>query len=195
MPFPLIVSFHTPDAVYSGCADILKRSLDKFGLEYEIDCLTPGDKASFPAVCCLKAPFIQEKLQKHPGRPIVWLDADSEVVSYPSLLEDIKEDVASVLWNDVSLLISILYCANVPNVHRVMNLWIDENRRNCLSRNADQTNLDTVLKKSPQVSFLQLPRTYAHVPDETPGNDPPVIVQYLASRTQSGFDVYGPGRP
>lgn len=191
MAFPLIVSFYTPDPVYSGCAEVLRQSLDNFDLEYEIDCFQPPLNPTYQKICQYKAIFIKAKMIRHPDRNIVWLDADSELVEYPGLLNNINTDIASVLWADKQLLISILYCANNAKVNNLIDKWISINNDNYGDRNADQANLEKLLNESPDISFLKLSESYAYVPNETKGVESPVIIQYLASRTKQGYDVYG----
>lgn len=80
-----IVSFYTPN--YGEEALRLEASLAHFDLDSDVCTIDyPGEPlARYPALN-YKPSFILQKIREH-NCPIVWLDADSQVVSYPYLFE------------------------------------------------------------------------------------------------------------
>lgn len=81
---PLYVSFYTVD--YTEVAARLVTSLDVHDLPFEVDLVE--DLGTWAANCARKPSFLKRKMEQHPGRPIVWIDADAMVVRPPTLLED-----------------------------------------------------------------------------------------------------------
>ena len=87
-----MVSFYTPDNEFSEWVGCLRESVEAFGFEGDIQAreLPSGwfSRASF------KGQFMWEMMQKH-QRPLLWLDADSEIVRKPEIfLEEPPWDFA-----------------------------------------------------------------------------------------------------
>lgn len=88
----IICSYYTND-IYMRHAAELKKSLETFGLRFEIDQLT--DLGSWMKNVQQKPAFIRSKMEKHKEETIVWLDADCVVRARPELLlGDLACDVA-----------------------------------------------------------------------------------------------------
>lgn len=73
-----VVSFYTEN--YKDEVAILIKSLDDFKIPYDIELIK--SKGSWKENACYKIPFILKKLKQY-NHPIVWLDADAQVVQYP----------------------------------------------------------------------------------------------------------------
>lgn len=95
MSAPLFVSFHTPDERYTAYAKTLRASLERFGLEHGV--FEFNDLGSWVENCAYKPEFIRAwvtggtycgRPNTSSSQPIVWLDADAEVIKRPTLLLD-----------------------------------------------------------------------------------------------------------
>lgn len=188
--FPLIVSYHTSDRVYSKCAVRLERSLDKYELDYVIEMRRPvgnwNENAAYKSI------FILNQLNRY-GRDIVWLDADSEVLEYPEEFGKIDADMASLRWPG-ELFECVLYLKNNNRVKQTVMQWIQKNEEYCGWPTAAQKNLEILLAEEtiPIKSFGILPPSYGYVEGEMPAwfKDKPVIQQHMASRN-GGHQLYG----
>ena len=187
MSMPLIISYHTPDPLYTAAADRLRDSLKKFNLKYEVMCCP--SRGSWLDNCNYKANFIYVMLRSY-ARDILWLDADAEVVAYPELFEQITEDVAAVIHREHELLGSTIYFRNGMEAEKLCEAWVLANKAH--PGQWDQVNLKMVLNMEPykdMVKFRALPHSYAQIFDYQYETElPPVIVQHQASR--QGRKVY-----
>lgn len=84
MSAPLFVSFATPDERYQGHMRRLAQSLAGCGYNHRLTSTPPGDWVD---VCARKPVHIRDELSLN-RCPIVWLDADAEVIQRPTLLLD-----------------------------------------------------------------------------------------------------------
>lgn len=88
-------SFYTPSGVYPALASKLRKSLDSFGLSYDI-IQVDTDFQDWESATCFKPQFILSMLKKHRDT-VIWLDIDTEVWKYPSLLFQ-SHDFAIYNW-------------------------------------------------------------------------------------------------
>jgi len=93
--FPLIataftITSHLGD-YYKRCVTRLVRSCIRFDLPHLV--LPLEQQNGWDAGCATKIVVIQ-KLLKQLNRPLLWLDADAEILSYPSLFETIDCEMA-----------------------------------------------------------------------------------------------------
>jgi hypothetical protein len=77
---PVVVSYFTRGTCYETEAEALRLSCEQVGLEYRIEGIEPFGK--WHEHTCHKPIYILEKM-KELRRPIVWIDADAEVVKRP----------------------------------------------------------------------------------------------------------------
>lgn len=93
--FPLIVTAFTISShlgdYYKRCVTRLIRSCIKFDLSHLV--LPLNQQNGWDAGCATKIVVIQQVLQTF-NRPILWLDADAEIFSYPRLFENIDCEMA-----------------------------------------------------------------------------------------------------
>jgi len=185
-PF-IIVSWHTPDSLYSSCALRLKESLERFDLEHEINCLPAiGD---WNQNVCHKPQYILEMMNKHPEKNIVWIDADSEVIAYPEYFKTITGDVGCLLWKGIQIFMSTAFFSNNINVRDFVTKWIELTARNIYVFSPEQYTFSLTLKEFPEIKFERLPNSYAFVKNESPQDESPVIFANLISR-YGGFALY-----
>src|ERR1044072_2611712 len=90
-----VVSCFTDDDLYRGYAAMLKSSLEKFGVVFEIDAVP--DRGGWEKNAAYKAEFIQSKWSSS-DIPLVWLDADATVESPPLLFSRVDCDFAAHKW-------------------------------------------------------------------------------------------------
>lgn len=186
---PIYISYFTADEIYMPAANRLKISLDKLNLNHEIICCP--SRGTWNLNTCYKANFIHAMLQAYDPLDLIWIDADAEVMQYPILLEDIKQDIASVV-NNQGLLASVIYFSNTPKVRNLVETWIAANKANPNEFTGDQINLDRLLKKDEfreLITFKELPWEYSYIPGIMGQIDNPVILQHQASR--QGRALYG----
>jgi hypothetical protein len=93
--FPLIVTAYTVSShlgdYYKRCVTRLIRSCVKFDLPHLV---LPLEKQSdWDAGCSLKIRVLQQLLGQL-NRPLLWLDADAEIFSYPDIYETIDCEMA-----------------------------------------------------------------------------------------------------
>lgn len=183
---PLFVSFCTP-GLYAEKAARLRLSLHRLGLEYRID--EVEDRGSWDANTKRKAEFILAMLEAHPGRNIVWVDADAVVRQYPAMFNDLKGEIGAHYRNGKELLSGTLFFQNVPRVHALVKLWIKENAK--APREWEQRTLQKILAKPgrfgrPRAKVEHLPAIYCQIFDTMADAGKPVIEHYQASREAKG---------
>jgi len=172
----LYINCHTNN--YAPHAEKLIQSLEKFGLEYEVDEFE--SRGSWEANCQYKAEFIYEKWLKH-GR-VVWLDADCQVKRQPGLFDSIRSDIAFHLFRGKELLSGTLFFNDTIGAEQVLKAWIKKNKEK--PNIWDQKNLAESIKNL-DVDITYLPPEYCFIFDLSKLHYPnsiPVIEHYQASR-------------
>ena len=91
MPSFIVIAFYTKQTPYEQ--EIL--GLDKTCKEMGIHCHTKGyrNRGKWVRNAAIKPRFILEMMAKHPGRNLVYLDADARVRKYPGFFEDLDADI------------------------------------------------------------------------------------------------------
>lgn len=178
-----MVSYHTDFKPYNDCSDKLERSLNAFGIPYEINVLpSEGD---WHQNCCQKTTYVREMMDKHPDKDIVWCDADMEVVQYPVLLDNIQGDVACPLWEGIFVMSCLVYFKNTPRIRRFVDCWIEKSYDQAYHFVADQFGLSKALKCNRDVKFEGLPEWYSYIYGTERSRaitEPPVIISECVSR-------------
>lgn len=137
---------------------------------------------SWVANCKQKAYFIRRALNAGSG-PVVWLDADAEIVAYPALFDTLEGDIAYHRSDVGELLSGTLWFNRTETAMRIIEEWCAElnEEHGSNPREAwDQRCLDRALVRVPHTRTI-LPESYCHIFDK-PVTDPPVIVHHQASR-------------
>jgi predicted O-methyltransferase YrrM len=94
MSLPLVISFYTPDNEYKDWVKTLIASCKKFGLEHEITEVNLAALKTWHARCAHKGKFMYFAMKRH-NRPLLWLDADSEIVAHLDIFDDPDFDFAA----------------------------------------------------------------------------------------------------
>lgn len=174
---PLFVSYFTRGSPYEAEAAALSESLHEFRIPNCIEGVTP--LGSWEKNCAYKPTFIGRMMDAHPGRPIVWIDADARLRRFPDLFGKLSCDVAFHRKSG-ELLSGTLYFAPTKASRGIVERW----QKSCAedSRAWDQHCLQSVVQENlPGAVFGELPASYvsifdAHMCDE------PVIEHMQRSR-------------
>ncbi|MCU0916948.1 MAG: hypothetical protein MUC88_20660, partial [Planctomycetes bacterium] len=174
----MVVSFFTPDDIYRNHAAGLRASCEQFGIEHDIEELKgTGD---WPSNVKMKAPFILRKMNEHPDRNIVWIDADGRVRQYPKLFDELDCNVACHWRKGTELLSGTMFFGNNPDTARMIEAWLVEQSKYTMF--AEQRSLDAMLKRGGGWRVVDLPASYTLIFDSMRYLGPPVIEHLQASR-------------
>lgn len=202
---PLVLSFFTDNAPYPQMAKRLETSCKQHGLDYEIHEIdaqpTWVETVALKAAHCL---LWAEAIQG----PILWVDADGEILRHPGLLYDCEQDFAVYAeprprkWRPIGrsmlelpaawegppkwFLTGTLWFNATPAALEFLSAWADEA---ILRPRAYQQLLLQEVWTRVKPSTLWLPQRYCAIrgkawhPDQ---QGPPVIAHDLASVMQRG---------
>lgn len=182
-----IVSFYTVDTQYEEHAQRLKATLDSQGLAYHLEPV--NTMGSWADNCAYKARFIYRMWQESDS-PIVWLDADATVESYPVLFGVVDADFGMHKWNwdpaapGWEFCSGTLYFGKSERAEQLLQQWI-------LRCDADPSTWDQVhlasawcdVSASQPLRTVWLPREYLQICDGAV-SAPPVIKHWQASRVE-----------
>ncbi len=182
---PLIVSYFTKNTLYEKDAARLRLSCERFGLPFDIEGIEPFGK--WHEHVCYKPLFILKKL-KELKRPLLWIDADGEIVEkLPSLAFDC--DISLRTFNHFPkdhpchLYAATAYVDYSPNSLSLIEAWAEgcqeKLRANPGLEVSDQVILNDLLQTS-KARFKPLPPPFAALFDENLPRK--YIVQHQASR-------------
>jgi hypothetical protein len=177
----VIISYYTKNTGYEGEVQRLIESLDKFELPYEIEGIeTLG---SWVNNVHYNHELILKKMEEHPGKDLVSLDADAVVNKYPALFDTIQCDFAAHLheWkHGRELFCSTMYIANNEKMRMFFIDCIHRHTR--FPHERQQPCVQATLKEwGDDLMFMNLPPQYANIFDLVNVKFP-VITQYQASR-------------
>lgn len=179
MQSPLYVSFFSGPG-YEAHAQELRFTLDCWRLQCEIVGLPPF--TNWVEACGHKPTFLIAMRDKHPGRALVWLDADARVRNFPWWFHQMAEDVDfAAHWKDGSELLSgTMYWGPTQRADRLMRHWAwccMENRREW-----DQRILQKLVDPMADLKVVKLPAGYTQIWDSMAHEGQPVIEHMQASR-------------
>lgn len=181
---PIFVSYYTPD--YSACAQRLRDSLERFGLDHDISEIE-HTRTWLDAI--RKRPqFILDKLGEYKDRPVVWLDSDAEIVSYPDELLEMQNDqsidFACVLRHDKMPIGFTLWFAQSMLSITLLSVWRTYHQSQPDWRgDIALMNALSNIKSTTYFKMKQLSHSYGAIFDAPDMNiEPPVIKQYQYSR-------------
>jgi len=177
-----VVSFYTPEWKYLEYAKQLQHDCDRFALShYIVEQPSTGD---YVKNCNIKPSFIWDTLKKFKS-PVLWIDADGELIKIPELL--LKDEL---LQYDIA---GVRTITNRNRIH-VGSIWFNYNtttlefvrqwRDSLVHKGIDDGAFNTVWQNNQQqINFFELPPEYhfihknsrLSVPDNT------VILHRLSS--------------
>lgn len=197
---PIYVTYYTNNK-YKNLAYQLTDDFYTFTLRHHVEKVV--DTGSWVKNCQEKPKFIRRMMDLYPGNPIVWVDADARIRRDPSLFDNIKCDFAChfrsrnynmQFYPHRELLSGTLYFVNNKKSRDLIDLWIEENRRD--PKAFDQRTLQKVvkpIKKNPKLKggnskwdgvMVNLPAPYCLIFDTMKQEGPAVIEHFQASRTE-----------
>ena len=183
-----VVAYYTQDAIYSKHAENFKKSLDEFGIPYDI---TPiADFGDWYKGMQYKPTFLKAMLQKHSSSSIVYVDIDATFCQYPTFFDmlDKQENVviaAHILdhskyrrkFQKPELLSGTLFLKNTARMMALVDDWILECGKDV--KLWDQRALANVIKEN---DLTLLPEEYCMIFDYMIDIERPVIMHFQASR-------------
>lgn len=191
----IYISYATKDTPYLEVVnEFLLPSLKRFNLPYDI--AYPENRGSWVKNTHMKAEIIKEMLLKH-KQPIVFLDADATIHSYPAIFDTLENyDIAyhsldwNYYWHDRigrekrDLLSGTLYLNYNEIVLNLLDKWIKLNSE--LDR-WEQRNLQDIIEKNKKdYRIFELPIQYAAIikmDNKVPAFiQNPIIVHHQKSR-------------
>lgn len=185
----IVCSFYTLD--YMEAAMRLRKQLTDFGIEHYLQKINrvSKDYSDWQRETFFKANFIRNMMDRFPGKDIVWIDADAEVLQYPEAFGDMPGNLAARIFQERKLLTGTVYFKNCPEIREVVDDWITLNQKpqDKFRCQQEQMNLQEVIERSPgKVKFANLPREYCYIFDERESCEDPVIVHRQHSRKFRG---------
>lgn len=182
----IITSFYTIGTPYEDNIKTLKSSLDKFNLKYVINGIS--SKGTWKANCVYRAKYLIEMMDKY-NDSMLWVDADAEILKYPSLLYDISDDV-DLAWydrNNKEILLGTSYWKNSSEVKQLLLNWYETCNLN--SNVISQREFMGLLgrKYNNKFTIQILPESYCHIFDtkDGTGEDPVIIHNQLSRKTRN----------
>uniref|UniRef100_A0A6M3KGG2 Putative nucleotide-diphospho-sugar transferase n=1 Tax=viral metagenome TaxID=1070528 RepID=A0A6M3KGG2_9ZZZZ len=192
----IVVAFVTHDTVYElELAQHLLPSLEKIGLPHYIEVI--DNKGSWLKNVAEKPAVAYRALEKYPSKNIILLDADSEILEYPKLFNEIPEeyDLAChfLEWESwygykgdktKELLSGTMFLRNNDKIKELCKQWYDRANNN---HEWEQKSLASVIVNS-EVKIFSLPLSYCYIKTLPSGEEPivkidnPTIVHFQASR-------------
>src|SRR5579872_3889653 len=187
--FPIVVSYFTRNTLYEKDAEQLQLSCERAGLEYRIEGIDSFGK--WHEHVCYKPHFILKMLQEL-KRPLLWVDADAEIVQKPPLppTSDLSLRIFDHFPPDhpSHLFAATIYCNYNPQTITLIEMWGNLCRKgmemNPSLEVSDQVFLKQALDQmSKQIQFTPLPAGFAALFDQDSLSlEQTYIVQYQASR-------------
>jgi hypothetical protein len=188
----IVTAYYTPK--YQKHANRLVESLEKFNIPNDV-CLV-NDLGDWYKNTQFKPVFLQQMLEKHTPKSIVYVDVDAEFLSYPSYFDelDLLDVNIAVHVLDHSkyrrkgipseMLSGTIFLKNTEEVRIIISAWRQECDKN--SQLWDQRALAIVLK---QHKYHLLPESYVVIFDYMASIQNPVIKHYQASREFRNRDI------
>jgi hypothetical protein len=187
----VIISFYTINTPYENEAKKLVESLHKLNVSYDV--VGVPNLGSWQANTRYKAKFVEDMLEKHIGKSLVYVDSDAIVHSNPILFETLNCDVA-VRWQDFrwiknECLSGTIYLANNEKTRELCKRWqITNHREGPHAKTFEQWNLGKVIeamRNEGKIKDVNLPPEYTMIFDSMRSMYPnikPVIEHFQASR-------------
>jgi hypothetical protein len=181
----VVISYYTEDTIYAEQIKRLIASLEKFELDYYIEGIP--SLGSWKDATDYKATFILRALTRVKA-PVVFIDADGEVVQYPQLFENLNNiDIAAFYSHINHLWSGTLYLNNCDKVRYLIENWIEANKINKVL--FEQRILQSMIAQNKTIKLYKLPISYCQIYDHKFKSKFPVIVQHQASRITKKLNI------
>jgi hypothetical protein len=143
----IVVSFHTGPP-YDRMAETLTASADRVGLAHDI--VERPDRGCWVANTNQKPEVILDAMDRHPERPsILWVDADSEFIRFPSLVASPSQDSDAHIFRHLGYVWgSTMRFSNTPRGRELVETWLAQCRMT--PSFSSDSNLKAVLDANPK---------------------------------------------
>lgn len=172
-----VVSYAT-EGVYAVEIERLKASCAKFGVPLIYEIVRP--RANWRLNCGMKPEFLQRMLLEHPGKTLLWLDADAEVRGPLVALEHIDCDIG-VRWRKwpdrTELLSGTILLKPTDKTLELVTRWV--RMQQAEPETWDQKVLAKAVLETPGIRTHDLDPRWCFIFDEP---SPVAIVHHQASR-------------
>lgn len=187
----IIVAYYTIDTPYENEAKKLIESINKLKLDYDV--IGVSNFGNWQANTRFKAKFMEDMLNKHVGKNLLYVDSDAIIHSRPILFENYEADIA-VRWQDFrwrknECLSGTIFMANNEKTRELCRRWQDINTSEGPNATTfEQWNLGSVIKEMEaegKIKTDNLPPEYTMIFDSMRAMYPdivPVIEHFQASR-------------
>jgi hypothetical protein len=191
----IVVGFATENTPYElELSTHLLPSLEKLNIPHYIEIVE--NKGSWLKNVAEKPAVIYRALEKFPDKNIVVLDADSELLEYPKLFNEIPEEYDLALhildWDTWYLnnshikevLSGTMWIRNNERMKTICKLWYDKTIQSYMW---EQKILAEVLEQQ-KINIFDLPLEYCYINSLPDGKEPhikienPIIKHFQASR-------------
>lgn len=160
---PIIASYYTKGTAYETQVQELKATLRRFNLESDI--VGIKDLGDWYKNTYFKSKFVLNTLKKHPGRSVVFVDADAMFRQSPFLFSDFDCDFAYHFYNRKELLGGTLYFGNGKGAHLVAKKWVEIDERK-KTTHMPQKNLQELFNAiKDEIKWKELPLEYCMIFD------------------------------
>jgi len=182
MPNFIVVAFYTEKTPYEEEV----KGLQKTCAEHGVHCHTKGykNRGKWVRNAAIKPHFIRQMMEQHPGKAIVYLDADARLRQYPALFDTLDADIAVHFRNrggNKELLSGTIFIKDTPGTHQLLRAW-EEEQEKCPDE-WDQRVLARLLSRwEAPLRVVDLPATYCQIFDTMKDVGIPVIEHLQASR-------------
>ena len=182
----IVCGWYTPD--YKRWADKLSAGLDRLGIDRDIVAVPKLD-GGWERNTLRKAAEVRRAIDRHPDRPIVFLDVDCEVLGPLDDLVNTRADVrlyirvkrrrssGEVKWGGIRSGTMVLNPTS--GARELVDLWVAESEAAHYG-DVDQSTLAIALAKASSTSYAPMPLAYcATIGDKHPY---PIILHDSASK-------------
>lgn len=186
--FPTVICYYTQKSGYEKHVKRLITSCKKFNLPFSVDAIP--SLGTWERNCCYKPKYILQKLLALQS-PVLWVDADGEIVKRPTLFENISSDIALPIMEDLpedhpsKMVSGTIYVNHTTSAFDILRAWDVECEHLLQSDPAiwDQIALRNVLLKS-QANIYALSHAYYMIYDKREEGEEAFIIHYQASRIE-----------
>lgn len=181
----LVVSFFTEANGYKPDALRMIASCRRHGLDYFVQPIE--GEGSWLGNVRFKPKFMRAMLDRHPGRDLVWIDADGIVQQPPMLFDSLAKDpeyqrfiLGVHYFRGRKLLTNTVFLRNGETTRAMIDAWIGLTKAR--AGVWEQKTLQELLAAHPEWPAFQLPAQYAQIFDLMRAAGKPVIEHFQASR-------------